>query len=96
MEPSRQEISRTTAALLDAAFDNDHERAEQLLAGRDDLAAQVTAALAHVITGSLGGSNHGLPPYFAKALAWDITGYVTDSHDEFRAVLREWMLRLAS
>jgi hypothetical protein len=27
MEPSRQEISRTIAALLDAAFDDDQERA---------------------------------------------------------------------
>jgi hypothetical protein len=82
--------------MLDAAFDNDQERAEQLLAGQDDLASQVTAALAHVITGSLGGSNHGLARYFAKALAWDIAEGVTDGHDEFRAVLREWMLRLAS
>lgn len=96
MEPSRQEISRTTAALLDAAFDNDQERAEQLLAGQDDLAAQVTAALAQVITDSLGGSNYGLAPYFAMALAWDIAEAATDGHDEFRAVLREWMLRLAS
>ena len=96
MEPSRQEISRTIAALLDAAFDDDQERAEQLLAGRDDLAAQVTAGLAQVITGSLGGSNHGLARYFAQALAWDIAEGVTDGHDQFRAVIKDWMLRLAS
>jgi hypothetical protein len=96
MEPRRQEISRTTAALLDAAFDDDQERADQLLAGRDDLAAQVTAGLAQVITGSFAGSNHDLAPYFAKALAWDIAEGVMDGHDEFRAVIKEWMLRLAS
>ncbi len=96
MEPGRQEISRTIAALLDAAFDDDQERAEQLLAGRDDLAVQVTAGLAQVITGGLGGSNRSLAPYFAKALAWDIAEGVMDGHSEFRAVLKEWMLHLAS
>jgi len=96
VEPGRQEISRTIAALLDAAFDDDHERAEQLLAGRDDLAAQVTTGLAQVIVGSFSVSDHGLAPYFAKALAWDIAEVVTDGHDQFRAVIKEWMLRLAS
>lgn len=96
MEPGRQEISRTIAALLDAAFDDDHERAEQLLAGRDDLAAQVTAGLAQVITGSLRGSSHDRVAYFAKALAWDIAESVMDGHDQFHAVIKEWMVRLAS
>jgi hypothetical protein len=96
MEPGRQEISRTIAALLDAAFDDDQERADQLLAGRDDLAAQVTAGLAQVITDGLRASNQGLAPYFAKALAWDIAEGMMDGHDAFRAVLKEWMLRLAS
>lgn len=96
MEPGRQEISRTIAALLDAALDDDHERADQLLAGRDDLAAQVTAGLAQVITGSLDGSNHDQAAYFAKALAWDIAESVMDGHDQLRAVIKEWMLRLAS